>query len=308
MANKRKTILVPLDGSQFAECALPMALSIARRLNGQIGLISVSSKKRGRSKKNVTTISPTDVNMVDEVASDYLGGVAARIADSSSVPVYTMVLTGRTAAALVKHAKAHHPDLIVMSTHGRGPLSHHWLGSVADAVVRRIPTPVLLVRPETDCKPKLDDKLQCRHIVVPLDGSSLSEQSLAWAKALGERETEYSLVQATPCSITAWSHQPDAKATGTADLAAAAHADAAAYLGNVKRTLEKSGLTVKMIVEDTKPPAVGILDATKRVSADLIVISTHGHGGLRRLVLGGVVDKVIRASHVPVLAVKPVAA
>lgn len=304
MAHRKKTILVPLDGSQFAECALPMALSIARRIDGQVGLVSVSRNRRKRKKTSHTTISPNDVNLIDEVVSRYLDGVASRIAESSDVPVFTTVLSGRPAAALVKHAKVHNPDIIVMSTHGRGPFSHYWLGSVADSVVRRIPTPVLLIRPETDCKANIDDRRQCRHIVVPLDGSKLAEQSIEWAKTLGDLETRYSLVQVTPCSVTAWAQQPNVDADHTPELAVVAHNNAAEYLDRIKDTLDKSGLSVETVIEDTKPPAVGILDTTERLSADMVVISTHGRGGIRRLVLGGVVDKVIRASNVPVLAVK----
>jgi len=302
---RRQTILVPLDGSKFAECALPIALSVARILDGQVGLVSVSSKKRIRPRQRVATLSPAAVNLIDEVASDYLDGVATRISEFSSVPVYPTVLTGRPAAALAKHAKGHHPELIVMSTHGRGPFSRYWLGSVADWVVRHVPTPVLLVRPETDCEVRLDDERRFHRIVVPLDGSDLSEQSLQWAKLLGGREAEYNLVRVTPDSIPAWSHQPQADARGTTDLAALAHDDAVEYLDAVKRTVEEGGLAVRTVIQDTMPAAVGILDLAERESADLVVMTTHGRGGLRRLVLGSVADKVIRASHVPVLLLKP---
>ena len=53
-------------------------------------------------------------------------------------------------AALLEHAAAKNVDLVVMSTHGRGPLSRFWLGSVADELVRRMPVPVLLVRPKEE--------------------------------------------------------------------------------------------------------------------------------------------------------------
>ena len=302
---RTQTILVPLDGSNFAECALPVALSIARRLDGRVGLVSVSSKKRGRRKRSVTTISPNDVNLIDEVVSDYLNGVAARISESSSVPVFSTVLGGRPAAALAKHAKGHHPELIVMSTHGRGAFSRHWLGSVTEWMVRHVRTPVLVVRPEPDCEVRFDDKRQFRCVLVPLDGSKLSEQSLQWAKLLGGREAQYHLVRVTPDSISAWSDQPQAVTRGTTDLAAVAHDDAVGYLHGVKCGFEKGGLTVKTVIEDTVPTAVGILDTAERESADLVVITTHGRGGLRRLVLGSVADKVIRGSHVPVFVVKP---
>ncbi len=304
-STRHETILVPLDGSKFAECALPIALGVARRMDGQVGLVSVSSKKRRSPTRRVPTISPNDVNLIDEAAANYLNGVAARIAEFSSVPVFPTVLTGKPSTALVKHAKRHHPELLVMSTHGRGPLSRSWLGSVVDSVVRHVPMPVLLVRPESNCEVELDDAHQFRRIVVPLDGSGLAEQSLQWAISFGGSEAHYSLVRVTPDSIPAWSPLLQIDTQDVRDLVKAAHDESSEYLSAVKRTVERDGLTVKTRIEDTMPSAVGILEAAKEESADLIVITTHGRGGLRRLVWGSVADKVVRASHVPVLVVHP---
>ena len=60
------------------------------------------------------------------------------------------------------------------------------------------------------------------------------------------------------------------------------------------------------VVVDGVNAAVGILATAEQKAADLIVITTHGRGGLPRLILGSVADKVVRASHVPVLVVRPV--
>jgi nucleotide-binding universal stress UspA family protein len=73
---------------------------------------------------------------------------------------------------------------VAMSTHGRGPLSRFWLGSVADALMRRLPVPLLLVRPQEGA-PDLSEEPPLRRILIPLDGSALAEEVLAPALALG---------------------------------------------------------------------------------------------------------------------------
>jgi nucleotide-binding universal stress UspA family protein len=56
------------------------------------------------------------------------------------------LLAGNPFLEIIRYAKAHDVDLIVMGTHGRGPIAHMLLGSVAEKVVRKSPCPVLTVR------------------------------------------------------------------------------------------------------------------------------------------------------------------
>ena len=72
----------------------------------------------------------------------------------------------------------------MMTTHGHGPLSRFWLGSVADEMVRRATTPILLVRPHEKAIDLAAEPV-LRHILIPLDGSALAEQVLGPAAALG---------------------------------------------------------------------------------------------------------------------------
>ncbi len=80
-------------------------------------------------------------------SSAYLGGVVKRLRDVSSVPVRSELLEGETADAIRAAVSSTGVDLVVMTTHGRGPLGRFWLGSVADELVRHLPTPLVLVRP-----------------------------------------------------------------------------------------------------------------------------------------------------------------
>src|SRR5690606_20190668 len=100
---------------------------------------------------------------------------------------------------LVTYAAEMGVVLIVMTTHGRGGISRAWLGSDADTLVRRTAVPVLLLRPreeevEFECEPHM------QHLLIPLDGSELSEGTLSPALAIAQlshaRVTLLQVVQA----------------------------------------------------------------------------------------------------------------
>ncbi len=146
------TILTPLDGSTFSEHALPLALSIARRSGAAVRLLNVQPTP-------ATVYSETPLFIDDSylesyvrehqraVGLAYLDGVAKRLKGQPAVGVTRLVAEGEVRDAIRTQAECVHADLVVMTTHGRGPLGRFWLGSAADELVRTLPMPVLLVRP-----------------------------------------------------------------------------------------------------------------------------------------------------------------
>src|SRR5262249_2278187 len=141
------SVLVPLDGSRFGEQALPLALSIARRANISVDLVTVHVPPASMFAETAVGFESTLDPRVREQERAYLDGVSDRIRAVSTVHVRSVILDGAVAETIRAHAQKIKADLIVMTTHGRGPLSRFWLGSVADQLVRRSPIPVLLVPP-----------------------------------------------------------------------------------------------------------------------------------------------------------------
>ena len=174
-----RSLLVPLDGSSFAEHALPWALSIARRTGAALNLAQVHTMALFYDSTDL----PADAAIREQEVAN-LQDVAKRLADVSPVRVNSALLDGPIPDALHAHAKSVNADLIVMTTHGRGALSRLWLGSVADRLVRRTPVPILLIRPKEGSSDIAQDPVLQR-ILVPLDGSALAEQILEPALALG---------------------------------------------------------------------------------------------------------------------------
>jgi len=142
-----KKIIVPLDGSRFAEGALPYAQMLAERGGGQIELVRIavhpSSYVYVSDPATLATLYDSDRAHCEE----YLHKVAARLGEAMSAPVSVVVLEGPVADAILDHAEATGADLIVMSTHGRSGMERWLLGSVAEKVVRSARIPVMLIRP-----------------------------------------------------------------------------------------------------------------------------------------------------------------
>jgi nucleotide-binding universal stress UspA family protein len=188
-------ILVPLDGSPFSEQALPLALNIAERAAATIHATLVHTPIVALYSGSELAADPSLDAMVRERHKAYLSDVVKRLAATGSVQVSPALLEGPIADALVEHAIATRSDLIVMATHGRGPFSRFWLGSVADKLIRRMRMPVLLVRPGE--KPAdLAARPLLQQILIPLDGSKLAEQILAPATELGAlMSSQYTLLR-----------------------------------------------------------------------------------------------------------------
>jgi nucleotide-binding universal stress UspA family protein len=211
-------------------------------------------------------------------------------------------LDGPVAEALETHIDQSGADLVVVTTHGRGPMSRFWLGSVADHLMRRLHLPVLLVRPTAGSPPPPAFK----RIMVTLDGSPFAECAIDSAVALGTPfDAEYALVMvveppmpiADPSGLMVVPTAPDAEK----QLQAAA----ATYLETQAQRLRTRGLTVTTHPINGQGAAATILAQADTLRADLVAIASHGAGGFERLVVGSVADQVIRGSTHPTFVVRP---
>jgi nucleotide-binding universal stress UspA family protein len=191
-------------------------------------------------------------------------------------------------------------------------MGRFWLGSNTDELIRTLPIPLIAVHPG-EGSPDLSKEQRVQHMLVPLDGTPLAEDILesatAFAKAMGADMTLLRVVTPVyPVTLPAEPAIFGSVATDIMDRVEKMHADlrkdATAYLETVANRVRADGVTVHTRVTVEEQPGVAILEAAKP-PIDMIAIETHGRGGLSRLLLGSVADKVIRGSHVPVLVHKP---
>jgi nucleotide-binding universal stress UspA family protein len=281
-----RSLMVPLDRSAFAEQALPLALSIAQRADAKLNLVSAHTL--------YALDDPAGARLPFDPALDmqcrqqeqmYLDATGRRLAVADRVAVRTAVVDGLVSEALLEQVPACKADLIVMTTHGRGPVSRFFLGSVADELIRRALTPVLLVRPGIEHANVVGEPV-FENVLVPLDGSEFAERVLPAALEIARlMEARCTLMRVVPT--------------------AAARAEAGAYLESRARLARSEGLPVRTLVFCAAHPAEGILAEARALSGNLIALATHGRGGVRRMLLGSVADKVIRGATGPVLVFRP---
>lgn len=294
------TVLVPLDGSRFGEFAVPAAMSVARELQAQIELISVFEEE------SVLAGSEPTAQQFKEWLYGYLEEIGARITELSGVPTSRTIIDGSPADRLTEYAQRKRVDLIAMSTHGRGPVSRAWMGSVADRVIRHVDVPVILIRAGEESAVDLAQEAEFKRILVALDGSSRAEKSLELASRIAKvTGATLILLQAVEPPVPFSSpYLPHAMQDTQAALEEGRNASVK-YLDEVKDRLERQGVDVETETLLGVHPAPAILRYAEEHAVDLIAVATHGRGGLPRLVLGSVADKVLRAASVPILVVRP---
>jgi nucleotide-binding universal stress UspA family protein len=293
-----RSILVPLDSSAFSEQALPLAVNIACRAGSALNLVQVHMLYAPQEAACAwLPFDPAADAALREQEKAYLLAVARRVGDART-SVATALASGLDADGILGQAQACRANLIVMTTHGLGPVSRFFLGSVADEIVRRSAVPVLLLRPhDPPAEPAVASVPS--NVLIPLDGSKLAEEVLPaaaeLARLLGVRCTLLAVIEAHP--------HPSSERNAQ-DLQLETHlAEARSYLRRIAERLHEqtSGADTRVVVA---PHAAGaILQAAE--PGVLIALATHGRGGLRRMLLGSVADKVIRGATGPVLVCRP---
>ena len=311
-----RNLLVPLDGSAFGEQALPMALSIARRTGAALQLTHVHVPPMPVGIEGLPIVDAPLENEMRQHERAYLDGVVKRVEAAGQVKVTTTLLEGPVAEAIHQQAVSGQADLVVLTTHGRGPLSRFWLGSVADQLVRKLPMPMLLVRPQ-EAAPDLSRDVGLRHVLIALDGSPFAEQVLPAATALGTAmKADQTLLCVVPPLMPGSYDLGDIPAMGLAGSRFAQlqrmHEEeikqAESYLDRVAARLRQQGLKVQTRVVRQDSPGAAILEEARQLGVDVVALATHGRGGLGRILLGSVADKVLRGATMPVLIHRPVRA
>ena len=308
-----KTILVPLDGSALAEAVLPYVRLLANTLGARVRLLHVITEvdtpnplaydiSTLYSMSDVVAARQTSYHQslqaLREHAEGYLASQAMRLKDDG-IEVDLDARFGAPPDMIVEVAEQRSVSLIAMATHGYSGLRRWALGSVTDRVVQATRTPVFVVRgtPEPHGEPEL------QRILVPLDGSEFAREALPLAADIAaSAQAEIELIQAIvpdmppidPVIPTSTEAQP---------ALAVQREHAAGELTAQAEQLARPGLPIKTAVATGYAAEVIVDEATRR-RADLIVMATHGRGGLRRWALGSVADKVLHATTTPLILVR----
>jgi nucleotide-binding universal stress UspA family protein len=287
------TILLPLDGSPLAERALTYAALLARRSQARVVLVeAVQAHARPGADASESQAEVT------RGAEAYLKTASERLS-AAGVVAEAHVYYDNPVHAILDAAGRQRADLIVMSTHGRGGLSRMLYGSVADQILRRATVPVLLVPSIVEHAWPVEGP---KRMLVPLDGSVFATEALQAAALLtdtrGADLTLLSVVQPIPYPLygEGYAYVPydeDAEVS-----------EARQYLEAHAARLREDGYTVTVEVAVGEPSKI-IGEIARERGMDLVVMATHGTGGLGRVILGSVATGTLRHTTAPLLLVRP---
>jgi nucleotide-binding universal stress UspA family protein len=309
-----KRILVPLDGSARAERAIPVAARIARASGGSVILLRVATAPIDTGKYSSTSGYVEETVDVDLTgATDYLEHIVGSD-ELASINTEVKTFTGAVAPAILSAAQSFHASLIVMCSHGYTGFKRWALGSVADKVTRHSPIPVLVLR-EGGPLPATAAHRPVRALVA-VDGSTLSEavvEPAAYlAAALAEATSQQGalhLLRVVDLPASGGKFKSDAHIdTGLKEQMK--HEDEE-YLATLVQRLSEGGdlahldLTITSSVEADPDVAEAIVKKSEQEKFDFIALATHGRGGVQKWAMGSVAGRVLHATRLPLLIMRP---
>lgn len=298
------TIIVPLDGSDNAKQALPYARALAERSGGSLLLVTVIDIpiEFGAWSMASAGIYGSELERWEQESEKYLSQIANEI---GSTRTQTVIRVGSPAAEIREIAKVAENPVLVTTSHGRTGMSRVFLGSVASKLVHDLECPVMVVRIQEDPTPP---QAEFNRLLVPLDGSEFSEEGLDRAVALFGEGLTIHLLRVIEI--------PRIPAVGMADgglsmnyglveeYTAATRDMANEYMESTIETLTAQGHTVTGEVCEGFV-AEEILKAAQTHDVHAIAMATHGRGGLGRIVLGSVAERVLHEADRPLLLTRP---
>jgi nucleotide-binding universal stress UspA family protein len=315
-------VLVPLDGSSRAEQALPVAVRIARASGGAVVLLRVvnlSTEFEAYSSAGPGAIQATADAIIEE-ARDYLQGKAGS-SNLAGVQTETEAISGQAAAAILSAVDTHHIDLIVMCSHGYTGMIRWTVGSVAEKVAHRSPVPVLMLR---EGGPTLANQhppgRRSLRALVPLDGSAQAitaivpaAQLIAALSAPEQGILHLTQVVILPVAEHISYSEREAILQGTREyLSSTVEAIRGGSIAGSVADLKLS-LTWSVTIDDDIAAGIirvaesgGDAEGTEKFGpCDVIAMATHGYSDSQQWVMGSITDRVLQATRLPLLIVRP---
>lgn len=154
-----KSLLVPLDGSEASERALPWAADLAAKLQAEIILLRVGREPSLLEGQDLMSLEAF-TSKQEQACREYLLKVKASLKGQAYVNVWVEYAYGPASREIVAKAAQLNASMIVMNSHGRDGLARWWMGSVAEKVTRHAPCPVLLVRQSFEEKGESSEQQQ----------------------------------------------------------------------------------------------------------------------------------------------------
>jgi nucleotide-binding universal stress UspA family protein len=303
-------VLAPVDGSTRALHAVPWAAKLAGP-DGTVVLLRVVPPQPDYAESLFSLVGAEE--RVREIQDAWTRTAKADMDEAeallsgSGVTVEQMVAEGEPDEEIVAAAARRGVQMIAMASHGRGAVGRAIFGSVADRVARTAPVPVLILRsPDEDVVPSV----AVSRIVVPLDGSEIAARALPVASELAEHlAAPVHVIRAVDAALSlpmasgVFGAGPVVDANVTDQIWEEAEAEARSTVTAAVSQLQSEGVDASggIVIGS---PFFAISEAIE--PGDLLTLTSHGRGGVRRWLLGSVAEKLVREAKAPVMLVPAV--
>ncbi len=290
-----KHILVPLDGSEFAEQALPAAEALCIAYESRLTLLTVKQKESFLKSIHFSLTFKGRRLSINGERETYLQKIENSL-KAKGVEVDHTIRTGEVAESINGLVKEIGVDMVVISSHGRSGVSRLLLGSVANQVLQQATCPIMVVHPIEGVTPAVP---KFKKLLVTLDGSEFAERVLPYVKA--------SVIFESVVLLISVPQVPEAEMYGAVvneiqELREHAETEAKEYLEGVSTNLQKAGVNTTVIVTGSRP-AQTIVSVAQKEKVDVIMMATHGRGGMDSLVVGSVAERIVQNTCCPVFLV-----
>lgn len=293
--DKIRSIVVPTDFSALAEAAAARAASLARLDGAEVHLVHALASP--------LLVNPYEFSLPANLWKDLRRAAQEKLeqtrkaieAKGVSTVTAQAVDSPDAVGAIAAAVRAHGADLVVMGTHGRGGLSHAFLGSVAERALRTLDRPILAVKEDAETAAKPIAK-----ILLAVDFSPHSDRAVEVTAGLAARLSAFVDV------IHAFDFPPDYNpylSSVGVELERKIEADVSERLEGIRERLEQRQIRVNTHFRRGQPDAV-IADVARQIGCQLIVMGTRGRSGLSHVLLGSVAERTLRTAPCSVLCVK----
>ena len=298
-------ILVPLDGSQLAECVLPHIVAIARSFDAEITLLRILEKNQASAPAQLFDLLNWQINKTK--AALYLEKTKARLQESS-IRVRTTVQEGLVAEGITEYAQNQGVKLIILSSHGRSGLTQWGISSITQKIILSAPTSVLVVRAhQHDIQAgELSAIPFYQRILVPLDGSQRAENVLPIITQLAHfHKSQIHLVQVVQTPEMARQMPPAPEDIDLSNRVIARNREEAEhYLEQVKSRSDLKGIAIQTHLITSNHAAVALHKLGEQEHFDMVTLSAHGYSGNRQWPYGSMVNNFIMYGKVTLLIVQ----
>jgi nucleotide-binding universal stress UspA family protein len=293
-----KHVLVPLDGSNLAESALPAAAYLAQKCNARVTLLHVIEENAPAEIHGERHLTDPDK------ALSYLKGLAgSHFKPGTKVETHVhKEEVQNVARSIVSHSRDEFaPDLVVLSAHGRGGLRDIFMGNIAQQVLAFGQVPVLLIDvPEAGCQ----ECFEIKTILLPIDGNPQHEQAFSSGEDLAKACRAGVILLMVIPTLTSLKGEKAATSIflpGAANLALEqAEEEAGIYMMEHLQLLDKAGVDATSVIV-RGDPAGQIADAAQTANVDLIILGTHQKSGSDAFWSASVASKVSKLSQKSIL-------